>query len=41
MRFVLGSDLKHQIFGGSTRPLLFEPEIDWATFSEPNITHAY
>jgi hypothetical protein len=41
MRLALGSDLTHQILGGSTRPLLFEPEIDWATFSEPNITHAY
>jgi hypothetical protein len=41
MRLIVGSDLKHQIADGSNRPLLFEPEIDWATFAEPNITHAY
>ena len=41
MRFVVGSDLKHRIFGEGTRPLVFEPEVDWSTFSEPNITHAY
>jgi hypothetical protein len=41
MRLVVGSDLRHQISGGSTRPLVFEPEIDWSKFAEPNITHAY
>ena len=41
MRIVIGSDLKYQVFGGSRRPMLFEPEIDWTTFDEPNITHAY
>jgi hypothetical protein len=41
MRFTVGSDLKHQIADGSARPLLFEPGIDWATFAEPNIIHAY
>jgi hypothetical protein len=41
MRFAVGSDLKYQILRGSSKPLLFEPEIDWATFDEPNITHAY
>ena len=41
MRLVVGSDLTYKIFGGSTRPLLFEPEIDWSTFAEPDITHAY
>jgi len=41
MRFTVGSDLKHQITDGSAGPLLFEPAIDWATFTEPNIIHAY
>lgn len=41
MRFVVGNDLKYQILSGSNRPMLFEPEIDWAAFDEPNITHAY
>ncbi len=41
MRFTVGSDLKSQVAAGSPEPLLFEPEIDWATFTEPNIIHAY
>jgi len=41
MRVTFGSDLKHQIIAGSAGLLVFEPEIDWATFTEPNITHAY
>ena len=41
MRLVVGSDLKYQILAGGSKPMLFEPEIDWATFDEPNITHAY
>ena len=41
MRLTLGSDLKHQVDDGRARPLIFEPEIDWTTFVEPNITHAY
>ena len=41
MRVTFGSDLKHQIIAGSPGLLVFEPEIDWATFTESNITHAY
>lgn len=41
MRLTIGSDLKHQIADGRARPLLFEPEIEWARFVEPNIIHAY
>ena len=41
MRFSVGSDLRHEVIVGGSEPLLFEPEIDWGTFSEPNIIHAY
>ena len=41
LRLVVGSDLKHQVIEGSAKSLLFEPEVDWATFDEPNITQAY
>jgi len=41
MRITIGSNLKYQIDKGSVKPLLFEPEIDWTTFAEPNIIHAY
>lgn len=41
MRFVFGSDLKFQVLEGRRDALLFEPEVDWATFTEPNITQAY
>jgi hypothetical protein len=41
MRFSVGSNLKHDVIVGSSEPLLFEPEIDWEMFAEPNIIHAY
>jgi hypothetical protein len=41
MLLTIGSDLKHQVGKGSIGPLVFEPEIDWARFVEPNIIHAY
>ncbi|MFY9573194.1 MAG: hypothetical protein WAV20_17480 [Blastocatellia bacterium] len=41
MRFTLDSDLKRRVHDGRSEPLLFEPEVDWAKFKEPNIIHAY
>ena len=41
MRITLESNLKYHISKGGANPLLFEPEIDWAEFTEPNIIHAY
>jgi hypothetical protein len=41
MRLTVGSDLKYRVVERGAKPLLFEPEIDWAKFSEPNIIHAY
>jgi hypothetical protein len=41
MRLTVGSDLKWRVEERSAKPLLFEPEIDWTAFAEPNIIHAY
>jgi hypothetical protein len=41
MRLSVGSDLTHRVEVGSGKPLLFEPEVDWRSFSEPNIVNAY
>ena len=41
MRFVVGSNMKSQIVPRGAKPLIFEPEVDWASFVEPNIIHAY
>jgi hypothetical protein len=41
MRLVVGSNLKYQITAGGREPLIFEPEVDWSNFTEPNIIHAY
>ena len=41
MRLTIDSYLNHEDGLGSTGPLVFEPEVDWTTFTEPNITRAY
>ena len=41
MRLVVASNMKSQIVPRGAKPLIFEPEVDWANFVEPNIIHAY
>jgi len=41
MAFVIDSDLNHRVLEGGPRPLMFEPEIDWSRFTEPNIIDGY
>ena len=41
MRLSVASDLACRVEVGNGNPLLFEPEVDWRSFSEPNILHAY
>ena len=36
-----GDSLEHEVRSEGADPLVFEPQIDWAEFSEPNIIHAY
>lgn len=33
--------MQYQVASEGAEPLLFEPSVDWATFTEPNIIHAY
>jgi hypothetical protein len=41
MNLDLDSELKYRVREEGARPLMFEPEVDWETFDEPNIIHAY
>jgi hypothetical protein len=41
LNFRLDSELRYQVASEGAEPLLFEPSIDWATFTAPNIIHAY
>jgi hypothetical protein len=41
IRLEVDSELSFRVLEGGPRPLVFEPDIDWSTFSEPNIINAY
>ena len=41
MEFAIDSELNYRIVKGGPNPLMFEPEIDWSTFKEPNIIDGY
>ena len=41
MKFVVDSDLNYRILEGGRTPLVFEPEIDWSRFKDPNIIDGY
>ena len=41
MQISIASDLTYRVDAESAEPLVFEPEVDWRTFGEPNIIHAY
>jgi hypothetical protein len=41
MGLVVDSDLDHRIVEGGQTPLVFEPEVDWSRFNDPNIIHGY
>jgi hypothetical protein len=41
IQIALDVDLKYTIEPAGIAPLIFEPEIEWARFREPNIIHAY
>jgi hypothetical protein len=41
MRIEIDSELKCRVVEEGAEPLMFEPSINWATFQEPNIIHAY
>jgi hypothetical protein len=41
MRITVDSDMNYQVREAEADPLVFMPDIDWASFTEPNIIHAY
>jgi len=41
MRIQIDNKLRHHAHDEGAEPLVFTPNIDWATFTEPNIIHAY
>jgi hypothetical protein len=41
MHITLDSELRYSVNEKGAEPLVFEPHINWETFTEPNIIHAY
>lgn len=41
MNITLDSELDYPVKNKESSPYIFEPDIDWKTFTEPNIIHAY
>lgn len=41
IKFVVGSDLNYRIVEGDPSLLVFEPDIDWSEFKDPNIIDGY
>jgi len=41
INLVVDSELNYRIETDGPRPLVFEPEIDWSTFKDPNIIDGY
>ena len=41
IRITIDSDLRYQVDEEACDPLVFEPEMDWQGFAEPNIVNAY
>lgn len=41
MRIEVDSELRCRVEDAGAEPLVFQPQINWATFSEPNIIAAY
>jgi hypothetical protein len=41
MRLTVDSELRSRVHDAAAAPLVFSPQVDWSTFEEPNITHAF
>jgi hypothetical protein len=41
MHITVDSELKYSVNEEGAELLVFEPHINWQTFTEPNIIHAY
>jgi hypothetical protein len=41
LRLTVDRELRFRLRDETADPLVFSPQVDWATFEEPNITHAF
>jgi hypothetical protein len=41
MHLTVTSDLDYEVHDAGAEPLAFEPEVDWTSFTDPNIIHGY
>ena len=41
MHLTVDSELRFRLRDETAEPLVFSPRVDWATFKEPNIAHAF
>ncbi len=41
LHLTVDSQMGHQVSETGAEPLVFQPQIDWSTFTEPNIIDAY
>jgi len=41
MRLIVDSQLTYDVLEGGPDPLVFEPDVDWAAFTDPSIIHGY
>ena len=41
MHLTVTSELDIEIHDAGAEPLVFEPEVDWARFTDPSIIHRY
>jgi hypothetical protein len=41
MEIVVDSKLNYRIVKGDRSPLVFEPDVDWSRFKDPNIIDGY
>jgi hypothetical protein len=41
MELFVDSDLSYRVECGGPNPLVFEPDIDWSKFEDPNIIDGY
>jgi hypothetical protein len=41
LHFTVDRELRFRLRDEPAEPLVFSPQVNWATFEEPNITHAF
>ncbi len=41
LQLTVDGDMRYHVQTAGAEPLIFEPDVNWETFTEPNIIHAY